>query len=151
MGILDKLRPQARWKHGDPMVRLEAVQALDASETDVLVQVATEDSDARVRRAAVGQLADADVLAAVTRNDSDTGVRDAAVQRIVALATEPGGAAAAVRALSALGRHKDLAGLARSTAPEPVRHAAVAELTDARLLGGVARHAADAGTRLLAL
>ena len=103
MGILDKLRPQARWKHGDPMVRLEAVQALDATETDVLVQVASEDSDARVRRAAVGRLADADVLAAVTRNDSDTGVRDAAVQRIVALAAEPGGASAAVRALSALG------------------------------------------------
>ena len=71
MGILDKLRPQPRWKHGDPMVRLEAVQALDATETDVLVQVATEDSDARVRRTAVGRLADADVLAAVTRNDSD--------------------------------------------------------------------------------
>jgi hypothetical protein len=151
MGILDKLRPQARWKHGDPMVRLEAVQALDASETAVLVQVASEDSDARVRRAAVGRLADADVLAAVTRNDSDTGVRDAAVQRLVALASEPDSATAAVRALSALGRHKDLAGVARSAAPEPVRHAAVAELTDARLLGGVARHAADASTRLLAL
>ncbi|MBL8138732.1 MAG: DUF349 domain-containing protein [Acidobacteria bacterium] len=151
MGILDKLRPQARWKHGDPMVRLEAVQALDASETDVLVQVASEDSDARVRRAAVGRLADAEVLAAVTRNDSDTGVRDAAVQRIITLASEPGGAAGAVRALGALGRHKDLAGVARSTAPEPVRHAAVAELTDARLLGGVARHAIDASTRLLAL
>ncbi len=150
MGILDKLRPQARWKHGDPMVRLEAVQALDASETDALVQVVTEDTDARVRRAAVGQLADADVLAAVTRNDSDTGVRDAAVQRIVAVAGEPGGAAA-VRVLGALGRTKDLAILARSTAPEPARHAAVAELSDAKLLGGIARHAVDASTRLLAL
>ena len=151
MGILDKLRPQVRWKHGDPMVRLEAVQALDATETDVLVQVASEDSDARVRRAAVGRLADADVLAAVARNDSDTGVRDVAVQRILVLAGEPGGVAAAVRVLSALGRHKDLAALARSNAPEPARHAAVAELADAKLLGGIARHAADASTRLLAL
>lgn len=151
MGILDKLRPQARWKHGDPMVRLEAIQALDATETDVFAQVASEDSDARVRRAAVGRLADADVLAAITRNDTDTGVRDAAVQRIVALAGEPGGAGAAVRVLGALGRAKDLAALARSTAPEPARQAAVAELTDAKLLGGVARHAADASTRLLAL
>ncbi len=116
-----------------------------------LVQVATEDSDARVRRAAVGRLGDADVLAAVTRNDSDTGVRDAAVQRIVALAAEPGVASAAVRVLGALGRARDLAALARSSAPEPARHAAVAELSDAKLLGGIARHAGDASTRLLAL
>jgi hypothetical protein len=79
MGILDKLRPQARWKHGDPMVRLEAVQALDDAD-EALVQVATEDSDARVRRRR-GPLADADVLAAVTRKRQRHGRRDAAVQR----------------------------------------------------------------------
>ncbi len=76
MGILDKLRPQARWKHGDPMVRLEAVQALADTELDVLAQVASEDTDARVRKAAVHRLADVDVLAAVTRNDADAGVRE---------------------------------------------------------------------------
>ena len=86
MGILDKLRPQARWKHGDPMVRLEAVQALADTELDVLAQVASEDTDARVRKAAVHRLADVDVLAAVTRNDADAGVRDDAVQRLVAIA-----------------------------------------------------------------
>ena len=41
--------------------------------------------------------------------------------------------------------------MARSTAPEASRHAAVALLTDVKALGGIARHAADAGTRLLAL
>jgi hypothetical protein len=29
MGLLDKLKPQPRWKHADPGVRLEAVRDLD--------------------------------------------------------------------------------------------------------------------------
>src|SRR5262245_56877877 len=119
MGILDKLRPQARWKHGDPMVRLEAVQALGDADLDVLAQVAAEDTDARVRRAAVSRLADAEGLAAVTRNDADAGVRDAAVERLIALASAA--APGALGALAALGRQKDLAGIARSTAPDAVR------------------------------
>ena len=151
MGILDKLRPQAKWKHGDPSVRLEAVEALGDGDADVLAQVATEDHDSRVRRAAVARIADADTLAAVTRNDSDPGARDAAVQRLVALAGEAGTSARAVTALGALGRHRELASLARSTAPEASRQAAVALVTEAKALGGIARHAADAGTRLLAL
>jgi hypothetical protein len=151
MGILDKLRPQARWKHGDPMVRLEAVQALSDTDADVFIQVASEDTDARVRRVAVGRLVDADALAAVTRNDGDAGVRDSAVTRLVALAGDAAHADACVRALGALGRHRDLAALARSSAPEAARHAAVAQIADSKLLGGIARHAGDASTRLLAL
>ena len=151
MGILDKLRPQAKWKHGDPSVRLEAVQALGDGDTDVLVQVATEDHDPRVRRAAVARIVDADTLAAVTRNDSDPATRDAAVQRLVALAADVGAAPRAIQALGALGRHRELASLARSSAPEASRHAAVAQVSEAKALGGIARHAADAGTRLLAL
>jgi hypothetical protein len=152
MGILDKLRPQSKWKHGDPAVRLEAVQALEETEADVLTQVATDDQDARVRRAAVVRLSDPDTLAAVSRNDGETSVRDAAVERLLAIASLPGdGAGRAVAALGALGRVRDLAALARSTAPEAARHAAVALLGEGKALGGVARHAHDAGTRLLAL
>ena len=151
MGILDKLRPQAKWKHGDPSVRLEAVQALGDGDAEVLAQVATEDHDPRVRRAAVARISDADTLAAVTRNDSDPGTRDAAVQRLVALSADVGAAPRAISALGALGRHRELATLARSSAPEASRHAAVAQVTESKALGGIARHAADAGTRLLAL
>ena len=152
MGILDKLRPQARWKHGDPAVRLEAVHGLDDSAADVLTQVATDDHDARVRRAAVARLSDPDTLAAVSRNDVDTGVRDGAVERLAALAASADdGAVRAVAALGGLGRQRELATLARSSAPETARHAAVSLLGDAKALGGVARHALDAGTRLLAL
>ena len=152
MGILDKLRPQARWKHGDPAVRLEAIQALDDTAADVFTQVATDDQDGRVRRAAVVRLTDPDALAAVSRNDTEAGVRDAAVERLVTLASSAGdGAARAIAALGALGRGRDLAGLARSSAPTAARHAAVALITESKALGGVARHAEDAGTRLLAL
>ncbi len=152
MGILDKLRPQARWKHGDPAVRLEAVTGLDDAAADVFTQVATDDHDARVRRAAVARLSDPDTLAAVSRNDVDTGVRDAAVERLAALAAlADDGAVRAVAALGGLGRHRELAALARSAAPETARHAAVSLLGEAKALGGVARHALDAGTRLLAL
>jgi hypothetical protein len=152
MGILDKLRPQARWKHGDPAVRLEAVTGLDDAAVDVFTQVATDDHDARVRRAAVARLSDPDTLAAVSRNDADTGVRDAAVERLAALAAlADDGAVRAVAALGGLGKHRELAALARSSAPETARHAAVALLGEAKALGGVARHALDAGTRLLAL
>ena len=152
MGILDKLRPQARWKHGDPTVRLEAIQALEETAGDVFTQVAADDHDARVRRAAVVRLSDPDTLAAVSRNDAETAVRDAAVERLLALASSPGETSGrAVSALGALGRSRDLATLARSSGPEASRHAAVALLTEPKALGGVARHALDAGTRLLAL
>ena len=40
---------------------------------DVFIQVATDDPDARVRRAAVVRLSDPDTLAAVSRNDAETG------------------------------------------------------------------------------
>lgn len=151
MGILDKLRPQARWKHGDPMVRLEAIQTLADADTAVLAEVARDDADARVRRAAVARLADIDVLAGVTRNDRDDSVREAAVDRLVALTADDASALPAIRALGALGRARDLAVVTRNATAETVRQAALAEIGDAKLLGSLARHAPDAGTRLLAL
>lgn len=150
MGILDKLRPQARWKHGDPMVRLEAIQAADVDAT-VLSEVARDDGDARVRRAAVSRLTDIDVLAGVTRNDRDDSVRDAAVDQLLTLAGDAATAAAAARVLGGLGRTRELANLARSASTDLVRQAALAEVGDAKLLSGIARNAPDAGMRLLAL
>ena len=57
MGILDKLKPQPRWKHADPSVRLEAVRDLeDPGELAVLAEL---DPDARVRRSAAARIAGA--------------------------------------------------------------------------------------------
>ena len=56
MGILEKLRPQPRWKHADPGVRAAAVYELGPDEGDALHLLAREDAEARVRRAAVTRL-----------------------------------------------------------------------------------------------
>jgi hypothetical protein len=76
MGILEKLRPQPRWKHADPAVRAAAVYELGADETDALRALAREDADPRVRRAAVNRIDDLSVLADVARTDPDEDVRD---------------------------------------------------------------------------
>jgi hypothetical protein len=153
MGLLEKLRPQPKWKHADPTVRLEGLHEVAETEPDVLASVAKEDADARVRAAAVERLTDAAVLADVVRNDADTTVRDAAVARLVWVAgtQDESAARAAVGALAALGRHRDLAAVARGTTLVPIAAAAVAQISDAKALGGIARHAPDSGTRLMAL
>ena len=84
MGILDKLKPQPRWKHAVPTVRLEAVRELD--DHSELAGLAESDPDARVRRAAVARIADSDVLGRCVA-DSDQSVKDAASDRLAELFT----------------------------------------------------------------
>lgn len=154
MGILEKILPQPKYKHQDPAVRLEGVHEADwAAEPETLVALAKGDPDARVRRAAVARVAEPAVLEDIARNESDPQVRDQAVGRLVEQAGKHDEVAAlpAVRALAALGRERELAGVARASGPESVRREAVAAVRDARVLGGIARHAADAGARLLAV
>ena len=56
MGLLDKLKPQPRWKHADPAVRLEAVRELeDQTELAILAEL---DADARVRRSAASRISE---------------------------------------------------------------------------------------------
>ncbi len=56
MGFLDKLIPQPRWKHADPVIRLEAVK--DVEDLQELALLAENDPDARVRRAAMVRVDD---------------------------------------------------------------------------------------------
>jgi len=58
MAILDRFRTQARHKHPDAAVRLAFVQELPLDERELLVEIAREDGDPRVRRAAVAKLLD---------------------------------------------------------------------------------------------
>jgi hypothetical protein len=51
MGILEKLRPQPRWKHADPAVRVAAVYEIRPDDTETLHALAREDAEPRVRRA----------------------------------------------------------------------------------------------------
>jgi hypothetical protein len=89
----------------------------------------------------------------MVRNESDPATRDHAGSRLTALAERSDLAVsmAAVTALASLGRQRDLAGVARSSAPEGVRRSAAEQVTDPKALGSIARHAADPGTRLIAI
>ena len=90
MGFLDKLKPQPRWKNADPAIRLEAIKDLD----DLLEigLIAELDSDARVRRSALGRVVAADVLGRIASADADQETRDRAAERLVTLASRSAGA-----------------------------------------------------------
>ncbi len=154
MGILEKLRPQPRWKHADPAVRAAAVYELGPDESDALRALAREDAEARVRRAAVTRLDDLAILGDIARTDPDEDVRVEAIRALAGLAAETASveqALESVRHLVALGRSKEVVVVARENAHAEVRAAVVDLVEDAKALGSISRHAADGPTRLRAL
>ena len=148
MGILDKLRPQPRWKHADPTVRLEAVREL-GDEVE-LAALAEHDEDSKVRRAAIVRVSDPTVLGRVTTSDTDSTVKEAAADRLLEMAVDALAPEAGAAAASLLSDSRRLATIAKSTAPGSVRDAALDRLSDERTLGGVARHAKVESTALAA-
>jgi hypothetical protein len=154
MGILEKLRPQPRWKHADPGVRAAAVYELGPEEGDALRLLAREDTEARVRRAAVTRLSDIAVLGDIGRTDPDEDVRAEAIRGLAGLAAEAEDverAGDAVRQLVALGRFKEVVIVARENPDPGVRAMVVDLLDDPKSLGAISRHAQDGPTRLRAL
>ncbi len=151
MPILDRLRPQPRWKHADPAVRLVAVHELAYDDQEVLTSIARGDDDARVRRIAVQKLHDPIVLAELAQADQDEQVREVVRLILVEQATAGPDADACAVAMAGLHEPRDLAAIAKTAEHEPVRRGALARLEDPRLVGNVARLAADAGIRLDAL
>jgi hypothetical protein len=154
MGILEKLRPQPRWKHADPGVRAAAVYELGPDEGEALRLLAREDTEARVRRAAVTRLSDAAVLGDIGRTDPDEDVRAEAIRGLAGLAAEADEvdrAADAVRQLIGLGRLKEVVVAARENQAADVRSVVVDMLDDPKSLGSISRHAPDGITRLRAL
>ena len=153
MGILDRLRPQSKSTHPDPVIRIEAVHETDAADLASLSGFAKDDADARVRRAAVARLTDAAVLADIARNESDDSVRDHAVGQLLEQASRHDAevASPAVAALASLGRERELGTVAKGSGPDAVRRAAIAAVRDQKSLGSIARHAAEGGARLLAV
>jgi hypothetical protein len=140
MGLLDKLKPQPRWKHADPAIRLEAVRELeDQVELGLLAE---QDADVRVRRAAIARTADVATLGRVSGGDADLETRDKAADRLLAIATANGDdIARAMAAAEALVEGRRLSTLAKSEAAEAVCAAALARTTDDRALSSIARHA----------
>jgi len=149
MGFLDKLKPNPRWKHADPAVRLEAVRELeDPAELAILAET---DPDTRVRRAAIPRTVDTAVLGRVADSDADLETRDRAADWLVAMATSGADDETAVAAVATLTDSRRLSAIARSTAPEAVRAEALKRTTDPRGLGGVARHAKHEATAIAAV
>src|SRR5262249_14185406 len=129
MALLDRLRRRPRWEDPDPKVRAEGVRDVPAEEQDRLAQIAREDPDALVRRAAVRRLTGVEVLAGIAGSDADEGVREKAAAALVSLATgshESG----AVAAASALKEARHLTTVALSAPTAAARTAAVARLQD---------------------
>ena len=153
MAILDRFRTQARHKHPDAAVRLAFVQEVPLDEHDLLVEIAREDSDARVRRAAVAKLMDPAALASVARDDDDEQVRAQAVSmlRDIALeAFEGVGEAESHAAVDALADFKTLVGIAKNASRASTALRAGARVTDVHALGSIARHAEHEPVRLQA-
>lgn len=148
MGILDKLKPQPRWKHSDPAVRLAALGELD--DAVELALLAETDPDARVRRATVARIDDPVVLSRVAEGDTDAAAQEQAHERLFTLATT-GLDGTALAAVEAIKDPRRLSAVAKSAAPEAVCLSALARTTDDRAFASIARQASHAGVAAAAL
>jgi hypothetical protein len=160
MGILDRFKVQPKWKHPDATIRLSGVHELAESEQDVLAEVARSDTDARVRKAAVGKLGAVATLGDILRSDADEGVRDqaAGVLLDIALGAFDADEAASLAALQALtglpatSAQKQVVLVAKAGKRESVSLAALGLLgDDQKALATVARRSEHAPVRLGAL
>jgi hypothetical protein len=157
MGFLDKLKPQPRWKHADPAIRLEALRELD--DPVELGLLAESDPDARVRRTAVVRVVDANILGRLAGSDPDLETRERALDRLVAFAcrvarsTEDTGDLSADPVISVrqIADQRRLSVVAKSEASEAVRADALSRITDERALSGIARQAKRDDTAIQAL
>jgi hypothetical protein len=149
--LIDKFRSRPEWQHPDAAVRAEAVLRLPASDHELILALAREDADPRVRRAAVKRLSEVALLAEIARDDADAGVREEAGARLVHVALHEPDEAAGRAAVAGLRDSKQLASVAKGAAHAAVREAAIRALSDAKSLAGVVREALDPKARLLAL
>jgi hypothetical protein len=153
MALLDRFRTQPRQKHPDAAVRLAFVQEIPIDERELLAEIAREDSDARVRRAAVAKLMDAAALSSVAKDDADEQVRGQAVTMLRDLAVEAfegigeAESLAAVEALENLSDIKTLTAVAKSAPRELTALRALARVSDSHALGSIARHAQHEAVR----
>src|SRR5207248_530513 len=157
MALLDRFRAQPRQKHPDPAVRLAFVQEIPLTDHGLLTEMAREDPDARVRRAAVAKLLDPRALAVIATSDGDESVRAeaAAMLRDVALEAFEGiGESESLAAVDAIGDLRTLAIVAKSAPRESTAHRALTrtiEYRDQHVLGSIARHAEHESVRRTSL
>jgi hypothetical protein len=149
--LIDRLINKPGWQHPDPAIRAEAVLRLPAAERDVLLAIARDDTEPRVRRAAAKKLSDVETLTELAGSDADQTVREEAAARLVHLAAHATQEKTGAEALAGLSEARHLGVVARSAALPELRQAAVTALDDPRTLATVVRETDDGATRLLAL
>ena len=149
--LIDKFRGRPEWQHTDPAVRAEAVLRLPASDRELILALAREDPDARVRRAAVKRIDELALLVEIAGSDADAGVRDEAAGRVAHAALHAQDEAAAQAAVAGLSDPRHLASVAKSAQHAAAREAAIRALADPKVLASVVREAQDARARTLAL
>ena len=144
MALLDRFRTHPGHKNPDAAARLQFVQEIPLDERDLLNEVAREDADPRVRRAAVAKLMDPAALAAVAKTDADESVRTQALSmlRDIALEAFEGlGEIDSLAAVAAIDDPKTLSGIAKNASREATALAALSRVADGHVLGSIARHA----------
>jgi hypothetical protein len=151
MSFLDRFKPQPKWKHIDPAVRAAGVAEIpdDDDHRAVLLELAGEDPDPRVRRAAAARLRFVEDLVRVARSEKDDDLRRSVSERLVVLASSPSeDDGEAALALEGLEDARHLSTVAKESPHDTVRAAALGRVHDVRALGSIARHAGDPGTAL---
>jgi hypothetical protein len=151
MSFLERFKTQPKHKSPDPDVRLAAVHELgsDPEETAVLVSLAREDSDVRVRRAAAARIDNVSVLASMALSDPDEALRAETADRLTTLASGDRQDVAR-QALGALRDQKYIATVARTSPLEAIRTEAIGRVSDVRALSSIARQATDGRIAALA-
>ena len=148
MSFLDRfLTP--KWKHADPAIRAAAVPDIpdDAEHIGVLRELARDDSDVRVRRAAGARLTNIEDVVQLARGERDQELRHEYVERLIGIATAPAPTdASAALALEGIDDQKHFGTIAKSSPHDTVRAAALGRIHDPKLLSSVARHATDPQT-----
>jgi hypothetical protein len=151
MALLDRFRSKPEWQHPDPAVRAEAARHVPAHEQALLAALAREDSDPRVRRAAVKKLSAPETLGEILRSDGDEAVRQEAAGALETIALHAQDPAVGEAAVGALAEPRHLAAVAKAAALPSARRAAIGRISDPRALAAVAREADDAAIRLEAV
>lgn len=143
-----------KWQHADPEARKRASRELDQNDP-TLSELARQDPDPDVRRAALGRLVDLDLLHDIARADADASVRSAAQdrQRFLLTGKAPDSPPLASR-LERL-RHSPDTGLAefllRQAAEPELRLAALEWIDSEAALATIAMQDANPELRLAAL
>ena len=151
MPLLDRFRSRPEWQHKDAEVRAAAVRRLGAEQQELLLTIARNDVDVRVRRLAVKKLTSPVTLGELARTDSDDLIREDAGEILLRLALESEQDSLALPALETLTETRHLQAVARSGRCGQARRQALARIRDSRALSPVARAAEDSGIRLSAL